>query len=296
MKRRTFLLAGTGAAACAAGVGSSPPQGDAPRFVEPPRALAARGLALVLGSGGPRGFAHVGALRALAELDIQPDLVVGSSVGAVIGALVAGGIGAREIEQLALALSAWDVMDFSPAAIWSGSYYTGRSVARLVQRRLGVQRIESLALPFAAVATELPAETPAVFNAGDLALAIQASAAIADTAPPVTIDGKAYCDGDLACPLPARIARRLGARRVIAVDVSAWDEDTPGWVRERRPEWIAQAERRNRLIADERPAIDRLLRLRLPYLAGFSESYRRQLFALGYQQTLAHSAALQALR
>ncbi|MDE2048364.1 MAG: patatin-like phospholipase family protein [Betaproteobacteria bacterium] len=259
------------------------------------RPLAPRGLALVLGSGGPRGFAHIGALQALAQLNIAPDLIVGSSVGAMLGALAAAGRSAAQIEQLALGLTVWDLLDFTPGGLLHGSLYTGRSVGALASRDTQIRTLEALPLPFAAAATQLPERVGVAFDAGDLGLALQASCAIVGTAPPVRIGTQLYCDGDLAAPLPAQLARSLGAQRVIALDVSAWDRDTPDWVRSSRPDWVADAQRRDVLVAAERPAIDLLLRLHLPYIAGFSEGYRRRAIALGREQTLAQADALRRL-
>lgn len=301
MKRRTFLklvslgslggLALTGA--CSTTLTDA--HGDlTPRLYAPARPLAPRGLALVLGSGGPRGFAHIGALRALAELNVAPDLIVGSSVGAVIGALLAGRVAIDDIDVLARNISAWDLLDVGLHSL-SGNFFTGSSVARLVKQRLASERVEQLAVPFALAATRVADKKPALFNHGSLSLALQASVAIVDVAPPVEIAGALYCDGDLACPLPARAARSLGAKKVIAIDVSAYDEDTPTWVREQKSAWLEQARVRNAITAEERPAVDVYLHLRSPYYAGFSREYRAQLIRLGYEQTMARAAEIKQL-
>lgn len=268
-----------------------------PRLQQPPRIIAPRGLALVLGSGGPRGFAHVGMLKALHELAITPDLIVGSSVGAVIGALLAARTSAMELEKLALKLTAWDVSDLSWNAIQTRSYYTGASVAGMVARLCEQRDIAAMPIPLAIAATRSDRREPeaAVFNAGNLALALQASIAIVNKAPEVQIAEARYCDGDLAAPVPARIAQSLGAKRVVAVDVSAYDEDTPDWVKTDMPQWMAEAKRRNAITREERKQAQLYLHIRSPYYAGFSKAYREQLIELGYQQTMKERDALRKL-
>jgi NTE family protein len=301
MKRRTFVSTGLLSALVATGCASDKKHAQAdpttPRLATP-RALAPRGLALALGSGGPRGFAHVGALLALDKLAIKPDLIVGSSVGAVIGSLLAAGRPAADIQRLALSLSAWDVIDINLSGLFTGQLFTGRSVARLVMNESQAQLIEELATPFASVATRVTDSTPQCFNVGELPLAVKASVAVVGIAPPVDVAGTAYCDGDLACPVPARVARSLGAKRVIAVDVSAWDEDTPARIRDPAngmSYWLKDAERRNALTALERPASDAYLHLRTPYYAHFSRDYRLKLIELGFAQTMARADELRKL-
>jgi NTE family protein len=304
MKRRNFIA--TGCAALSVGCANTLSLQDQraegwPRTVIPPRALAPRGLALVLGSGGPRGFAHIGALKALEELKIVPDLVVGSSVGAVIGALVAARVSAAEIEATALSLRMWDIMDLSWEALTALRAFTGQSVGELVARMSRQRDIAALPLPFAAAATRvLPGKADAIsntyeavaFNAGNLPLAIRASAAIVGAAPMVGIDGQMYCDGDYIAPLPAKLAQLLGAKRIIAVDVSAYEQDTPTSVRQDRPQWMEQAQWRQAQTTPELPYIDAYLHIRTPYFTGFSDSYRKQLIAQGYEQTMQKRDAL----
>lgn len=294
-RRRVLAAAGAAAVGLLAGCAHPLAPAELPHRRAQARPLAPRGLALVLGSGGPRGFAHIGALQALEQLHIAPDLIVGSSVGAVLGVLAAAGRSAAQIEQLALGLTVWDVLDLTPAALLHGSLYTGRAISTLATRDTQLRTLEALPVPCAVAATALPARVGVAFDAGDLELALQASCAIVGTAPPVRIGTQLYCDGDLAAPLPAQLARSLGAQRVIALDVSAWDSDTPAWVRRDRPDWVADGRRRDALVAAERPAIDLLLRLHLPYMAGFSSGYRRRAIALGREQTLAQADALRRL-
>jgi NTE family protein len=200
----------------AASAASAP---DAAR-VEPPAGPAR--VALVLGGGAARGFAHVGVLRVLEEERIPIDLVVGTSVGSLVGALYADGRGARELEAIARDLDRDDFFDFGlrPALLGTG-LASGDRLERWTAGHLRARNIEQLALPFAAVATDLDDGSVVVLRRGDVARAVRASSAIPGVFEPVELGGKLLVDGGVVANLPVRIARQLGATVVIAVDVTA---------------------------------------------------------------------------
>lgn len=171
--------------------------------------------ALVLSGGCLRGYAQIGVLKALASAGIRIDLVVGSSVGAVVGALFAAGRTPAEIERAAhdvvvARLKRWTL---SRHGLWNGS-----GVDALMRRHLPCERIEDFPTRFAAVATDVATGRPAVFTAGDASRAIVASAAMPGFFVPATVAGRTYADGCLVSPLPVRVARAMGAQRVIAVN------------------------------------------------------------------------------
>jgi NTE family protein len=192
----------------------------APADDVPPR------VALVLGGGGARGFAHVGVIRVLEEAGIPIELVVGTSVGSLVGALYAGNTDASEMERLARGLGRADFFDFSLApALFGTGLASGDRLERFVRERAGVERIEQLRIPYAAVATDLETGQAVVLRAGDLARAVRASSAIPGVFEPVEQDGRLLVDGGVAWNLPVRVARELGGDVVIAVDVSALSPD-----------------------------------------------------------------------
>ncbi len=207
------LAASISLAACTELPARQPAAGEAPYF----SANGARPrLALVLSSGSLRGFAHVGVLKVLEANGIQPDLVVGSSVGALVGAIHASGRTAAELQAI---VSADDFRLGSGLARMSlGSERP--SVHDFVERNVRSQRIERFAVPFAAVATDLQKGCLAVFNAGAAAIAVQASTGLPGVFAPTTIGERDYADGGITSPVPVRVARALGAERVIAVDVT----------------------------------------------------------------------------
>ena len=258
-----------------------------PRFEAP--AGPPPSVALVLGSGGPRGFAHVGVLKVLDEAGIKPDLVVGSSVGAFVGALYASGIGGAELERLAYELNmAWLFLDVRMLVGMPG---TGLTLQHFLNDRLQGRRLEDLAIPLVAIATRVSDGRLVLFNRGDPGLAIRASSAVPEQFEAVRIGDGRYMDGDETSPVPIRVARSLGARVVIAVDVSAFEEDTPPDVPQ---EWIEKDRRRARRVALEAPEADVLLHPNIGYYAGHSEDYRRRVIALAEAYTRAQLPAIRA--
>lgn len=162
-------------------------------------------MGLALSGGSVRGLAHIGVLKVLAEAGVEPAFIAGTSAGSVIGAAIAAGMSWQEIVQLARAVF-WPKLLHGPA------------LERFCERYLP-RRFSDLRLPFAAVATRLPARRAVAFRTGNLASAISASCAMRVIRRPVHRDGQAFKDGGIACVLPADVCRRMGADFVIASDV-----------------------------------------------------------------------------
>ena len=174
-------------------------------------------VALALGSGGARGFAHIGVIKALEEAGIVPDIVTGSSSGAVVAALYASGREARELEDIALRLERGDLVDY---VLFGNGWVKGEALQDFVNRMVNGQPIERLARPFAVIATEARSGRMVVFNRGDTGVAVRASASVPRIFVPPVINGEEYVDGGLSSPVPVKVARAMGADVVIAVDVS----------------------------------------------------------------------------
>ena len=252
-----------------------------PRFEPARNGAAPPGVALVLGSGGPRGFAHIGVLKVLDEEGIRPDLVIGSSVGAMVGALYAGGLDAKHLERLAYEIN---VAEFFEFRVLTGGLATGRAVQDYVNARVGGEPIERLKIAFAAAATRERDGQLVVFNAGDTGLAVRAASASPGQFEPVRIGAENYVDGDVVSPVPIRLARKLGARVVIAVDVSAYLKDTPPNAPQ---EWVTKDERRAKQIGAEAGEADVLIHPNIGYYAGHTEDYRRRVIAQAERATRA---------
>lgn len=246
-------------------------------------------LALVLAAGGPRGFAHVGVLRALHELDIRPDLIVGASVGALMGSALAAGLPIERIEALAFEFDFYRLARWAPG---QGVQLDGSGIAELVRQTLGVSQFSKLRIPLAVVATDLERNAPAVFNQGDIGFAVQASCAIPQWFAPVRIRGRDMADGDVSSPLPVKAARELGARKVLAVDVAVhMDKPRPAGA-----ERYLEGDRIKRAQIDaEARLADLVLHPYFGYWVNLSREFRQSAARVAYEQTLQQAGPLRAL-
>lgn len=229
---RRALLAAVGAAAIPPLLGGcATPQwdrthaaaerGEDPGFAAPADGTRRR-IALVLSGGAARGFAHVGVLRVLEREGLRPDLVVGTSAGAVVGALYASGISVSEIERAAERLD-WTVLfDFDPVrAVLAGvglGLVPGAQLELFLRERIALP-IERFPIAFAAVAADMESGEVVPLNQGDAARAVRASCAVPGLYAPVRARGRLLADGQVVSPLPVFTAHRLGAVRALAVDV-----------------------------------------------------------------------------
>ncbi len=185
--------------------------------IEKPIAKAAPKVALVLGGGGSRGFAHVGVIKALEAQGIVPDIVVGTSVGSAIGALYAAGYTGFQLQEMSIPMKEEKVIDWS----WPNrGLFTGKPLQNFINQAVKQQPLEKLRRPFAVVATDLATGEKIVFRTGNTGVAVSASCAVPGVFQPVVINGKSYVDGGLVRPVPASEARALGADFVIAVNIS----------------------------------------------------------------------------
>lgn len=179
-------------------------------------------IALALGGGAARGFAHVGVIKALEAQGIVPDIVVGTSAGSVVGALYAGGYGGFDLQKLALQMDEAQVSDWG---LPDRGVIKGEALQNFVNKTLNNRPLEKLNRPFAAVATDLKSGEQVVFRTGNTGMAVRASSSVPGVFQPVAINGHDYVDGGLVAPVPVRAAKELGADFVIAVDISASPRD-----------------------------------------------------------------------
>ncbi|WP_257311735.1 patatin-like phospholipase family protein [Geothrix fuzhouensis] len=179
-------------------------------------------IALVLGGGAARGFAHIGVIRTLEQEKIPVDLVVGTSVGSLIGAIYAADRNSFDLEWTAFQLQKDDLFDFGVLSTVAGmGFAKGDKLEAWVKKHIKPANIEQLKIPFAAVATDLNWGQEVVLDRGSVARAVRASSAIPGVFQPVQHMGKILVDGGVVDNIPISVARAKGADLVIAVDISA---------------------------------------------------------------------------
>lgn len=181
-------------------------------------------IGLALGGGAARGFAHIGVIKMLESQGIVPDFIVGTSAGAVVGALYAGGNDAYAIQKIAIQL---DEKIFADWTLGGRGLLKGEALQDYVNQQLNKRPLEKLNKPFAAVATDLNSGERVVFRTGDTGTAVRASAAVPGVFQPVQFRGHTYVDGGLTSPVPVQAAREMGADFVIAVDISSQANGQP---------------------------------------------------------------------
>ena len=174
-------------------------------------------IALALGGGAARGFAHIGVIKALESHGIVPDMVIGTSSGSLVGALYASGYGGFDLQRTALQLDDTIIADWS---LPDRGFIKGEALQNFVNQAVQNRPMEKLNKPFAVVATDLQSGEPIVFRTGNTGMAVRASSSVPGVFQPVTISGREYVDGGLVSPVPVRAARAMGADLVIAVYIS----------------------------------------------------------------------------
>ena len=177
-------------------------------------------IGLVLGSGAARGFAHIGVMRALQAHGIKPDIIVGTSMGALIGGCYATDQ-LNTLEDWARSLTMRRIIGYLDVRIGGSGLIGGGRLAHRLQESIGEIAIEDLPIRFAAIATEIGTGHEVWLTRGSLSLAVRASYALPGIFPPVQLGGRWLVDGALVNPVPVSAARALGARVVIAVNMDA---------------------------------------------------------------------------
>jgi NTE family protein len=174
-------------------------------------------IGLALGSGGARGFAHLGVIKVLEEEQIPIDYIAGSSMGALVAALYASGLGSARLQRLARAFRRNDYIDFT---IPKMGLIGGKKIKEFIRLVTKGKKIEELHIPIAIVATDLQRCEKVVFHSGDVAEAVRASISIPGIFVPEIVNGRMLVDGGVIDRIPISVAREMGADIVIGVDVS----------------------------------------------------------------------------
>jgi len=177
-------------------------------------------IGLALGGGAARGFAHIGVIRTLIAHGFTPEIVAGTSIGAVIGGCYAAGK-LDQVDEWGKTLTRRRILSYLDVSFAGSGLISGGRLAEKLTEALGDLTIESLPMRYAAIATEIGTGHEMWITRGSLVEAMRASYALPGVFPPVSINGRWLMDGALVNPLPISVARALGARVVIAVNVNA---------------------------------------------------------------------------
>lgn len=176
-------------------------------------------IGLALGGGVARGWAHIGVLRALRRYGIEPDIVCGASVGALVGGVALAGR-LEVLEDWVRSLNRLKIIGYMDLRVTAGGLIGGQRLVAEMRQHLGEQRIEELPVPYCAVATDLVTGHEVWLQRGDLVDSMRASFALPGVFPPVRVDGRFLVDGALVNPVPVSACRALGAQMVIAVNLA----------------------------------------------------------------------------
>lgn len=189
----------------------TPPQTSAIKAREPI-------IAVALGGGGAKGFAHIGVIKVLESHGIKPKIVTGTSAGSFVGSIYASGKTPYQLQSIAQNLKESDIRDLT---LNRQGIVLGQKLQDFVNRQIANKPIEQFPIRFAAVATRLDTGKRADFIQGNAGQAVRASCSIPNVFVPANIAGRKYVDGGLVSPIPVQTARDMGADIVIAVDISA---------------------------------------------------------------------------
>jgi NTE family protein len=194
----------------------------APKEIVQPPAKPAK-IALVLGAGASKGFAHIGVLKVLESNKIPVHMVVGTSAGSFVGSIYAYGYNAFQLQKMAISIEKGDIADLT---VPDNGFIKGELLESYINRILKNTPMEKLRIPFYAVATNIQNGQEVVFGTGNTGKAVRASCSIPGIFRPVNISGQMYVDGGVVSPVAVDAARKMGADVIIAVDISADVDNT----------------------------------------------------------------------
>jgi len=179
-----------------------------------------RNAALVLSSGGARGIAHIGVIEELQKAGFTITSVAGTSMGALVGGMLAKGT-LPEFKEWLLEFTKMDVIKFMDLTIGPGGLIKGEKIMKVMGKFIGDVKIEDLAIPYSCVAADLIGHKEIVLNKGSLLQAIRASSSIPTVFQPVSLDGMMLVDGGVLNPLPLDLVYRNKGDVLVAVNVNA---------------------------------------------------------------------------
>ncbi|MBW2975862.1 patatin-like phospholipase family protein [Candidatus Woesearchaeota archaeon] len=174
-------------------------------------------VGIALSGGAVRGMSHIGILKALERNSIPIDIIAGTSIGALIGALYASGVKLNELEVMAKTTKWKNLIDFT---IPKTGFIAGKRIEKYLKGIIGNKKFEDLKIPLSIVATEINRGEKVVFNQGELIKAIRASISMPGVFEPVVDKDSVLLDGGLVDPIPVDIVKEMGADIVVAIDLT----------------------------------------------------------------------------
>ncbi|MCK4799220.1 MAG: patatin-like phospholipase family protein [Spirochaetes bacterium] len=178
-------------------------------------------IGLALGSGSARGLAHIGVLKVLKKEGIPIDLIVGTSMGALVGGIYASGVSPEEIENIALGLDWKKLGGLIDFVIPVSGFINGLKIKELITTLIKKDKLENLEIPFLTISTDIKTGEEVIINQGSLVEAIRASISIPGIFSPVKYENRFLIDGGLSNPVPIDVAKKMGMDVVIAINVIA---------------------------------------------------------------------------
>ncbi|KQC11016.1 MAG: hypothetical protein APR62_10775 [Smithella sp. SDB] len=188
-------------------------------IIRPPAPPKPARIAVVLGAGASKGFAHIGVLKVLEAQKIPIHIIVGTSAGSLVGSLYASGKNAFELQGIAMKMEADNIIDYD-WKIWRGGLIKGEKIENFINSNIQNTPIERLKIRYYAVATNAATGEEVVFARGNTGMAVHASCSVPGVFQPLKIGNNTYIDGGVVSPVAVDVARRNGADVVIAVDIS----------------------------------------------------------------------------
>ncbi len=176
-------------------------------------------LALVLGGGAAKGYAHIGVLKVLDEMEIKPDIIVGASMGALVGGFAAAGFSIQEIEDISVRVDKKKKKWLFKLHLSKKGFVDGKNVVKYLNTYLGGKKIEELPVKFGCIATDIEENCQIVIDKGNLVQGIRAAISIPGVFMAYRYAGHVLIDGGFVNPVPIGVAQKLGAKKVIAVNV-----------------------------------------------------------------------------
>lgn len=244
-------------------------------------------IGLVMGPGAAKGLAHIGVMKVLLKNKIPIDIIAGISMGAIVGGFYASGMDIDEIEKVALETNFKNLVNkVSLNRVVKESILKGVKVRHFIDSNLKVKKIENFRIPFGCCAANLANGDEVVFTKGDAALAIDASSTLPGLFKPIEYKGMFLVDGGLVNPLPIDLAKKLGAEKIICVDVLSKfsiDSDKPNLLNSAL-NTINAFEKRLAMLSIEKYGTEVVIQPNLKGFRAYSFNKAKEIIAVGQRE------------